>query len=57
MVTEFLDDNKPKRSLKKLICTVSNFINLIQFHLICQMLAKVSGVEFERTVSKFKAGA
>ena len=57
MVTEFLDDNKPKRSLKKLICTVSNFLNLIQFHLICQMLAKVSGVESERTVSKFKAGA
>ena len=29
------------------IRTVSNFIDLIQFHLICQMLAKFSGVEFE----------
>ena len=28
-------------------------IDLIQFHLICQKLVKFSGVEFERTVSKF----
>ena len=40
MVAKFLDDNKPKTSLKKRICTVSNFIDFIQFHLICQMLAK-----------------
>ena len=26
----------------------------IHFHLICQMLAKFSAVEFERTVSKFR---
>ena len=29
---------------KKLIRTVSNFIDLIQFHLICQKLAKFSGL-------------
>ena len=40
MVTKFLDANKPKTSLKKRICTVSNFIDFIQFQLICQMLAK-----------------
>ena len=40
MVAKFLDDNQPKTSLKKRICTVSNFIDFIQFHLICQMLAK-----------------
>ena len=35
--------------------TVSNFIDLIQFHLICQMLAKCSGYfESERTISKFR---
>ena len=32
-----------KTSLKKWIRTVSNFIDLIQFHLICEMLAKFSG--------------
>ena len=36
MVAKFLDDDKKIR-------TASNFIDLIQFHLICQMLAKVSG--------------
>ena len=34
MVAKFLDDKKP----------ISNFIDLIQFHLICQMLAKFSGL-------------
>ena len=53
MVAEFLDD-KPKMSLKKLICTVLNFVDPFQFHLICQMLAKFSGVESERTVSMFR---
>ena len=28
MRAKFLDDNKPKTSLKKCICTVSNFIDL-----------------------------
>ena len=52
MVAKFLDDNKPKTSLKKWIHTVTNFIDLIQFHLICQMLAKFSGVKSERIMSK-----
>ena len=62
MVAKFLDDNKPKTSLIKRIRTVSNFDDFIQFHLICQMMAKfsghkiedplLSGVKSERTVSK-----
>ena len=54
MVAKFLDHTKPKTSLKKWSCTVSNFIELTQFHLICQMLGKFSGVKSERTVSKFR---
>ena len=34
--------------------TVSKFIDLVPFHLICQMLAKFSGVESDRIVSKFR---
>ena len=49
MVAKFLDDNRSKTCIR----TASNFIDLIQFHLICQMLAKFSGFEFVRTVSKF----
>ena len=45
MVAKFLNVKKPKISLKKLIRTVSNFIEIIQCHLICQMLAKFSEVE------------
>ena len=57
MVAKFVDDNKAKTSLKKCgIRTASNFIDLIQFHLIWQMLAKFSKVESERTVSKFGRG-
>ena len=41
-------------ALKKRIRTVSNLIDLIQFHLIFQTLAKFSGVESKRTVSKFR---
>ena len=33
---------------------VSNFNDLILFHLICHMLTKLSGVESESTVSKFR---
>ena len=54
MVAKFLDDNKPKISLKKGIRNVSNFDDLIQFHLICQMMAKFLGVKSGRTVSKFR---
>ena len=52
MVAKFLTDNKPKMSVKKWVRTVSHFINLIQVYFICQMLAKCSGVESERTVFK-----
>ena len=51
MVAKFLDYNKPKTSLKKSIRTVSNFINLTQFHLICKILAKLSEDERESTLS------
>ena len=54
MVAKFPEDHKPKTSLKKWIRTVSNFNDLIQFHLTFQMLAKFSEVESERTVSKLR---
>ena len=38
----------------KWICIISYFIDLIQFHLICQMLTKLSGVDSERTISVMK---
>ena len=57
MVAKFLDENKPKTSLKKWICTVSNFIDLVQFRLICQMLGKFSWVKSERTASKFSVSS
>ena len=53
-VAKFLDDNKPKISLKIWIRTVSDLVNLTQVHLICQVLAKFSGVESERTASKLR---
>ena len=48
MVATFLDDNKPKTLLKKWNRTVSNFIDVNYFHLICQMLVKLSGVDPRR---------
>ena len=54
MVAKCLVDNKPKTSLKKGIRVVSNYIDLIQFQLICQMLAKFSGLESKRTISKLR---
>ena len=48
MIAKFLEDNKPKTALKIWIRTVSNLVNIIQFHLICQILAKFSGVESEK---------
>ena len=39
---------------KREFAAVSNLIDFTQFHLICQILAKFSGVEFETTVSKFR---
>ena len=56
MVAKFLEENKPKTSLTKWIRKASNFIDLFQFQLIWQMLAKFSRVESERTVSKFRKG-
>ena len=52
--SKIFDDSKPKKALKKWICPPSNFIDLIQFHLIWQILAKFSRVESERTVAKFR---
>ena len=40
--------------IKKWFSTASNFIMHIPSHLICQMLANFFGVEFLRTLSKFK---
>ena len=54
MVAKFLDENKAKTSLKKRIRTVSNVTDLIQFHLICKILAKLSENESERIVSKLR---
>ena len=34
--------------------TVCDFIDLVQFQLVCQMVAKFSGVKFDRTVFKFR---
>ena len=44
MVATFLDDNRPKTLLEKRIRSVANFIDLIQFHLVCQMLRNVLGL-------------
>ena len=44
-VAKFLDNNKPKTSLKNWIRTVSNFNDLTQFHSICKILVKLSEVE------------
>ena len=44
MVAKFLEDNKPKKSLKEWICTVSSFIDLIQFHLTYYMLGNFLGL-------------
>ena len=53
MEAKFLDDHKPKILLKTeylLFQTQS----LLQFHLICQMVASFSGAESHRTVFKFR---
>ena len=53
MVAKFLDDNKPKIHLRSEFALFQTF-DLIQLHLICQMLAKFSGVESKRTVFKLR---
>ena len=50
MVAKCLDLNKRKICIR----IVLNFIALIQFYSICQMLAKFSRVESEKTESKFR---
>ena len=49
MVAKFLDETNPKCHLKSELTYFQTSVDLIQFHLICQMLAKFSGVESERT--------
>jgi len=53
MLAKFLDDNKPIKSLKKSIRNFSNFTDLIQFHLIWQILAKFA-LEPYLSLSKFR---
>ena len=48
------DGNGAKRSLKEWLCAVSNFIALIPFYSICQLLTNFSGVEFQRTVPNLR---
>ena len=43
-----------KTSLKKLICVFSNFIAYIWTLSVCQMYASSPGVEFLRTLFRFK---
>ena len=52
MVAKFLDDNKPISHLKS-TRTISNFTDLIQFHLIWQILAKFSSRPY-LSLSKFR---
>ena len=56
MVAKFWDDNKLKRHLhcKKWIHTPSNLIDHISFHLICQMLAKLSGLNWKGPYVSFE---
>lgn len=53
-----VEKNHEKYSKKYLygiyIHTVSKFIDLFQFHFICQVLAKFSRVESDRILSKFR---
>ena len=50
MIAKFLDLDKRKIWIR----TVLNFIALSQFYSICQMLAKISRGESEKTESKFR---
>ena len=46
------DGDSNLTSLKKCISIFSIFISIISFHFLCQMLAKSTGVEFLRNISK-----
>jgi len=52
IVAKFQEDNKVKMSLKMLFPTILFFFD--QFHLICKIMAKFSGIESLRTVFKFR---
>ena len=62
MVAKFLDDNKPKgplkKSLKRHVKVNSHFLNFIDLNysilFSSSNLAKFSGAESERTVSKLR---
>ena len=58
LVAKFLDDNKfqNQKFTKKRICTASNFIDLFQFHLICQKLAKFSWLNSKGPYISFEKG-
>ena len=57
MVAKFWVTTNRKRYLKSEFAHLQiNFIDLIQFHFIWQILANFSQVESERTVSKFRRG-
>ena len=45
---------KTKTSLKKWICAASNSFTLIPSHSMSLMLANFPGVEFQKTISKFR---
>ena len=53
MVAKFLDDHKPKILLKTEFALFQTQ-SLLQFHLICQMVANFSGAEAHCTVFKFR---
>ena len=46
--------SKPYRRFRASATQATNFIDLIQFHLVCKILAKLSGLESERAVSDFR---
>ena len=48
--------NDSREQIKKWVRAVSNVIGSIPSHSVCQTLANFSGVEFEKTVSKFRKG-
>ena len=54
VVAKFLDNNKPKIHLKRAFALFKTSLILFNFIYFVQKLATFSGVESERTVSKFR---
>ena len=48
------DPTAAKTSLQKWICVLSVFIAIISTHWLCQMWANTPGIEFLRTIFKFR---